>query len=129
MLLTACASTSEKEEAPVSVENDPRIGKQVQQACFVNTIDSWSSVDNDDNALIVSFRNKKRYKLNLIGTCDPELADFRIAIIGKTGSSCVQRGDKLLTDGNTMAGMSCTIMRMYEWHPEKLAESQQDKPQ
>lgn len=60
------------------------------------------------------------FKLNLTSTCDAYWAIYSIAIIGKTGSACVQRGDKLTTDANTIRGMSCTIMSINKWHPEKL---------
>ena len=35
--IVSCAST-ESEEVLVSIENDPRIGEKVQQACFINSI-------------------------------------------------------------------------------------------
>jgi len=119
--MVSCAST-EREEALVSVENDPRIGEKVQQACFINSIRSWSNVANDNNALLIHMNRKQMFKLNLTGTCDADWAIYRIAIIGKTGSACVQRGDKLTTDANTMRGMSCTIMSINKWHPEKLEQ-------
>lgn len=128
LLMQGCSAT--KEEKPtVSLENDPRIGDKVHQACFINSIRSWSSVDNDDNALLIHLNSKKKYKLNLIGTCDADWAMYMIAIIGKTGSSCVQRGDKLKTDANTMRGMSCTIMSINEWHPEKLLAPKEEEVQ
>jgi len=119
--ISSCASTN-TEEVLVSVENDPRIGDKVQQACFINSINSWSNVDNDHNALLIHMNSRQKYKLNLAGTCDADWAIYRIAIIGKSGSACVQRGDRLRTDANTMRGMSCTIMSINKWHPEKLDE-------
>jgi len=120
-LMASCTST-EPEEQLVSIENDPRIGEKVQQACFINSINSWSNVDNDNKALLIHMNRKQKYKLNLTGTCDADWAIYRIAIIGKSGSTCLQRGDKLRTDANTMRGMSCTIMSINKWHPEKLEE-------
>ncbi len=121
LFISSCAST-DSEKALVSIENDPRIGDKVQQACFINSIDSWSNVDNDRNALLIRMNSRLTYKLNLSGTCDADWAIYQVAIIGKSGSACVQRGDKIITDANTMRGMSCTIMGINKWHPEQLEQ-------
>ncbi len=122
LLLASCAST-EPEKELVSIENDPRIGERVNRACFISNMDGWSNVDNDDNALIMTMRRNEQYKLNLLGACDADWAMYRIAIIGKSGSGCIERGDKIKTDANTMRGMSCTIMSINKWHPEKLEKT------
>lgn len=130
VFITACAST-EAEKSAVSIENDPRIGDKVNQACFISYMDGWSNVDNDDNALIITMRRNQQYKLNLAGSCDADWAMYRIAIMGKSGSGCIQRGDKIKTDANTLRGMNCTIMSINQWHPEKLellAEEQPPEP-
>ncbi|WP_440874112.1 DUF6491 family protein [Thalassotalea sp. PLHSN55] len=124
--LFSCAST-DADEPMVSVENDPRIGEEVNQACFIRSINGWSNVDNDDKALIVTLSRRNQFKLNLSGPCDANWAMYRIAIIGKTGSSCIQRGDRVKTDADTMRGLSCMITSINEWHPEKLEEMNKEQ--
>lgn len=124
-MLISCAST-EADKPMVSIENDPRIGEKVNQACFVSSINGWNSVDNDDKAVIVTMIRDQQYKLNLAGVCDVDWAMYRIAIIGKTGSSCVQRGDRIKTDADTLPGSSCRVMSINKWHPEMLDERNDD---
>lgn len=121
LAISGCGSTGEKKEV-VSIENDPRIGQEVKSVCSIRSIRGWQHVDNDRDALIVKMPRDKSYKLSLMGFCDAEWAMTKIAVVSKTGSQCMHRGDKVLTDSDVMASGACTIHKIQEWYPEKLAE-------
>ena len=121
MFISACSSTESKKEL-VSVENDPRIGDEVKSVCSIRSIRGWQHVDNDRDALIVNMPRDKSYKLSLMGFCDAEWAMTKIAVVSKTGSQCMHRGDKVLTDSDVMSSGACTIHKIQEWYPEKLKE-------
>jgi len=122
--LSACATT---EKAPkVSIEEDPRIGPEVDRACSIRHIRGWSQVDNDRNALIVNLSHKKSYKVSLIGACQPEWANFAIGIENKIASHCITKHDKLYTDSQDFKGMHCRITKIEEWYPDKLKEKSQE---
>lgn len=123
--LTACTNNKLNTE-PKKI--DPRQGEEVNQICFNRTMDSWSPLEGENKALLVYDSRNDPYKLDLIGTCDPEWAMMRIATISRGASNCLSRGDKVITDADMDRHDSCTIMRIYKWHPEKLdKEESQEK--
>ncbi|MDG1731749.1 MAG: DUF6491 family protein [Thalassotalea sp.] len=122
-LLSACAVNPDDAQ-PKKV--DPRQGEEVNQVCFNRTMDSWSPIEGENKALIVFDRRKEQYKLDLIGTCDPEFAMMRIATVSRGSSSCLSRGDKVITDADMDRHDSCTIMGIYKWHPEKEEKNKQE---
>ncbi|OUS23227.1 hypothetical protein A9Q98_15875 [Thalassotalea sp. 42_200_T64] len=125
-LLSACAATDnpKQEKAP-----DIRLGEEVNQICFNRNMDGWRPLEDDNKALIVFDRRRQAYKLDLIGTCDPQWAMLRIATISRGNSSCLSRGDKVITDADMSRHDSCTIMKIHKWHPEKLQdEDSQETP-
>lgn len=122
-LLSACAVNPDDAQ-PKKV--DPRQGEEVNQVCFNRTMDSWSPIEGQNKALIVFDRRKEQYKLDLIGTCDPEFAMMRIATVSRGSSSCLSRGDKVITDADMDRHDSCTIMGIYKWHPEKEEKNKQE---
>lgn len=124
IFVSACAVNPDNAE-PKKV--DPRQGEAVNQVCFNRSMDSWSTIKGDNKALVVYDRHKKQYKLDLIGTCDPQFAMLRIATVSRTGSSCLSKGDKVITDADTDIHDSCTIMGIYKWHPEKAENTQKNE--
>lgn len=96
---------------------DPRQGKQVSQVCFSQQIRNWRA--NDRDSVIIEKGFKQEYKLDLIGTCQPEDAFSSIGLISRVGGgSCLTVGDKLVTDARYTAAGPCSIQRIYEWHKD-----------
>ena len=121
LLLASCATTEQLDKPK---EIDPRQGEVVSRVCFTGNMDGWSTIENDSKALIVYGRRHEPFKLQLIGTCDPEWAMMRIATIQRGGSNCLSRGDKVVTDADMNIHDSCTITKIFKWHPEKLVEAE-----
>ncbi len=121
-LFIAAACSTAATEAAANKPVDPRQGAEVKNVCFTSQIRDWS--ENDRNSVIVSVGNKKEYKLDLIGGCDPGDAFTSIGLISRFGGgSCLTSGDQLVTD-TRYANNLCQIQRMYEWNKDaKPAET------
>lgn len=92
---------------------DPRQGQEVKQICFNDQIRNWRA--NDNRSVIVEKGLKQEYKLELLGTCQPQDAFTSIGLISRVGGGlCLSMGDRLVTDARYDG--PCTIRRMYEWH-------------
>lgn len=124
-LIAGCGSTPD-DTAEAAWESDPRVGEEVTQVCFTREVSSWQNVDNDRYALILKMINKDTYKVKLMGTCDPDMATSRIAVISRPGTSCFSRGDRIRTDGDLSRdyGSACTISRIYKWNPAALNQAE-----
>ncbi|TLU67211.1 hypothetical protein FE810_02705 [Thalassotalea litorea] len=122
-LLAIGGCSGNGEQSSAAKEIDPRQGKEVSQVCYASSLDSWSTLDSERKALLIYPRSNKAYKLTLSGTCDPQWAFTRIATVQRMGSSCLSRGDKVVTDVTGGMVDSCIITRIYEWHPEKSKDN------
>jgi hypothetical protein len=117
-LLAAACTTPPTETA--EAKPDPRQGKEVRQICFNQQIRNWR--ENDRRSIIVEKAVRDEYKLDLIGTCEPEDAFLNIGLVSRVGGgTCLSTGDQLVTD--TRYDGSCTIRRIYEWHKDATTAS------
>ncbi|PAJ73764.1 hypothetical protein CJF42_14045 [Pseudoalteromonas sp. NBT06-2] len=103
---------------------DIRIGEEVNQICFARSINGWEAVDKRNDVIVLNKNVKDKYILSLAGICDPQWAMSRIGTVSRGNSSCLSRGDKIITDNNINRNASCTIMKINKWHPEKHVEQQ-----
>ncbi len=114
--LSACATTDTAEQQPKKI--DPRQGDEVNRVCLNRNSNGWSALPDEKKSLIVYDSRHNSFKLDMIGTCDTQWAMLRIATISRTASSCLSRGDKVVTDADMNRYDSCTIMKIYKWRPE-----------
>jgi hypothetical protein len=110
LMLGACSTAPETPQAAATP--DPRQGKEVSQICFQSQIRSWK--EHDRKSIIVERGIRDEYKLDLIGTCQPDQAFLNIGLISRGGSSCLSKGDQLRTDAQFDG--QCSISRIYEWN-------------
>lgn len=121
IVLAACiavvtASCTTPDTSTVEAKPDPRQGKEVREICFSDQIRNWRA--NDNRSVIVEKGFKQEYKLELIGTCQPQDAFTSIGFISRVGGGlCLSTGDRLVTDARYNDG-TCTIRRIYEWHKD-----------
>ena len=114
LLLAACSTPAATTET-TNAEPDPRQGKEVRQVCFNQQIRNWR--ENDRKSIIVEKGFNEEYKLDLIGTCQPDDAFLSIGLVSRVGGgSCLSSGDRLVTDARYDG--SCSIRRIYEWHKD-----------
>mgnify|MGYP000266993943 CR=1 FL=1 len=87
-ILTACGaaifiagcSTAPTETAEAK-KVDPRQGAEVRNICFQSQIRNWKALDN--RSVIVEKNFKEEYKLDLIGSCQPQDAFTSIGLISR----------------------------------------------
>lgn len=120
LLLMGCQTSPETPKK--DVKPDIRIGEEVNQICFARSINGWETVDKRNDVIVLNKNVKDKYILSIAGICDPQWAMSRIGTVSRGNSSCLSRGDKIITDNNMNQNASCTIMKINEWHPEKLVE-------
>jgi hypothetical protein len=120
MILGACASTllvacSTAPMETADAKPDPRQGEQVRNICFQQQIRNWRKLDN--RSVIVEVGVRDEYKLELMGTCQPDDAFTSIGLVSRAGTSCLNEGDKLITDARYNDG-SCSIRKIYKWNKD-----------
>lgn len=116
LLMAACQTQTTDTTTAAEAKPDPRQGKEVNQICFSQQIRNWR--ENDRRSIIVEKGVKDEYKLELIGTCQPEDAFTSIGLVSRAGGgSCLSTGDRLVTDARYNDG-PCSIRRIYEWHKD-----------
>lgn len=118
IFLAACSTAAQTEVA--DAKPDPRQGKEVKQICFNQQIRNWR--ENDRRSIIVEKGVKEEYKLELVGTCQPNDAFLSIGLISRGGSSCLSEGDRLITDARYNDG-PCSIRKIYEWNKDAAQPS------
>jgi hypothetical protein len=117
LMIAACSTAANMEEV-ADAKPDPRQGAEVKQVCFNQQIRNWRTVKEDRSAVIIERGLKDEYKLDLIGSCQPQDAFINIGLVSRAGGgSCLQTGDKLVTDARYNDG-DCLIRRIYEWHKD-----------
>jgi hypothetical protein len=112
MFIAAC-STSATEMA--DAKPDARQGDEVRQICFQSQIRNWRTLDN--RSVIVEKGVRDEYKLDLIGSCQPNDAFLSIGLVSRGGGSCLSSGDSLVTDARYNDG-TCSIRRIYKWNKD-----------
>jgi hypothetical protein len=113
VILAACTTTAADTAETMP---DPRQGKEVRQICFSEQIRNWRP--HDSRSVIVEKGFKEEYKVELVGTCQPQDAFTSIGLISRVGGGlCLSAGDRLVTDARYNDG-TCTISRIYEWHKD-----------
>ena len=121
LMIAACSTAANTEVA--DAKPDPRQGAEVKQVCFNQQIRNWRTVKEDRRAVIIEKGLKDEYKLELIGTCQPDDAFLNIGLVSRVGGgSCLTTGDKLVTDARYNDG-DCSIRRIYEWHKDAGKEA------
>ena len=123
-LLMGCQTSPDTNQK--TAKADVRIGEEVNQICFARSINGWETVDKRNDLIVLNQNVNDKYVLSLAGICDPQWAMSRIGTVSRGNSSCLSRGDKIVTDNNMNRNASCTIMKINKWHPEKLVEKPSD---
>ena len=112
--VTAYAQTASAETAE---DVDPRIGSEVDRICFRSTINSWRTVDDLDDTVLLQKGVNDWYYVELRGGCSNRIlrTALAIGIDGRPSGSCVTRGDVIVVGENRAAKRRCFIQRMYQW--------------
>lgn len=105
-------------------KTDPRIGPEVDRICFQRSINGWSTIDGDDDAIVLRRSVRDEYRVEYTGAC--RSSDFRFAqtigIAGRPAGGCLTRGDRLLVEGPGDFVNRCLITQINEWNEDATAE-------
>ena len=128
------AALADDEE--MSLDEDPRLGKEVRRICFARTIDGFSFVDEYDNTVLLEEGVNDLYLVTLSGACSHNRLRFAqsVAIDTRPGGGCLTRGDRLIfSDSFDFSGRSsldfqrCLVRDIYEWDEDALDEEPEDE--
>lgn len=117
-LLAGCSTPAAQTPAEMAeaAKPDPRQGEEVRNICFAQQIRGWRALDR--HSVIVESGVRHEYKLELVGACQPDNAFTSIGLISRVGGgSCLETGDKLVTDERYNMG-ACTIRNIYKWNKD-----------
>ena len=121
----ACATQStdqsDADSDPAALAKaDPRIGPEVNRICFQRSINSWRTIDGDDDAILLRRGVNDLYRVEYTGACSA--SDFRFAetigIVGRPAGGCLTRGDRLLVEGPGDFVNRCLITQINEWNED-----------
>ncbi len=118
ILFAGCTTPPAQTEAQLAeaAKPDPRQGEEVRNICFTQQIRGWRSLDRD--SVVVEAGGRDEYKLDLVGGCQPDNAFTSIGLISRMGGgSCLEWGDKLVTDERYSSG-ACMIRKIYKWNKD-----------
>jgi hypothetical protein len=118
ILVAGCTTPPALTAAQVAekAKPDPRQGEEVRNICFTQQIRSWRALDR--RSVIVESGGRNEYKLDLVGGCQPDDAFMSIGLISRVGGgSCLESGDKLVTDERFNSG-ACMIRKIYKWNKD-----------
>ena len=124
LCLTACATAEEREAVALAKAEEiaAKRGEEVNRLCFTQNINGWRAVDDD--AVVVTKGVNDKFLLELAGPCDAENAFLSIGLKTFGGSSCLSRGDRLVTDERI--ANRCRITKIYEWNEDAEPSSADD---
>jgi hypothetical protein len=142
-MLISCTTPATENAAGTAVSNtetprglarfadDPRLGEEIESACFARNIRGFS--DNTEETVVLRRSTNVRYLIEMVGLCiDLEQAQT-IALINR--QRCVRPGDRIfvsrfltgLDDGDFTTGQ-CTIGAIYAWDHTAKADAENSEP-
>lgn len=114
-VLAGCQTAEEYAAAESRLQSEiaAKQGQRVDRLCFTRSINGWRELGK--KAVLIEKGVNDWYKLDLLGTCQPEWAFNAIALKTRpAGSSCLSRGDEIATFDQPIDG-DCVITAIYEW--------------
>jgi hypothetical protein len=119
LVQAGCASSARTEFDPAG---DPRIGAEVQRACFSSTAASnggYREVGGRDAFVIGSLR--KKYLLVFSGGCGDIGFGGSFPVFKSYGDDCRRRGEIVQTANGTIGVTgACSIQHIYEWDEDAV---------
>ena len=123
LVQAGCASSARSEFDP---SGDPRIGAEVQRACFSSTAASgggYIEVNGRDGFITGSLR--KKYLLVFSSGCGDIGFGGSFPIFKNYGDDCRRRGEIVQTANGTIGVTGgCSIQHIYEWDEDAADEDE-----
>ena len=126
LMLAACTTMPRSDTPPL--EEDPRLGNEVRNLCFAQSIDSFGETTH---TTVVVREGFDYYLIETMGRCFDLSHAQSISLDSAT--SCLSRGDKIRAydsvfgpDNIGPSSVPCTVKAIYEWDPDATAEEPGD---
>jgi hypothetical protein len=106
----------------------PAMQTQADAPCLrMNQIYSFAPIKSNDQAMVVTDRANRRYKLTFNGTCSG--LDYNIGVAihshGIGGLSCVSRGDDVISKDPGVANNRCPVAKV-EFYTAPMEKADMD---
>ena len=124
VLAAGCATTEREAFDP---ESDPRIGAEVDRACFYPTGGAGGYIEVGGRDAFITGRFNERYLLVFSPGCSSIDNFSSVPVFRNFGDSCRRRGDLVRTferDFGVTGG--CTIEHIYEWDRKSPDDEEAD---
>lgn len=122
-LLGGCAttdeeSTSSKQAFLDELQQDPRVGEEVDSICFTGNIDGFG--ETTDRSVVVSVSPTRDYVITTFTRCQD--LDHAMSMAFNDFGACLRKGDKIIPFTSTFGpssmdtpNLGCVIDKIYEW--------------
>ena len=67
LALSACATQQTAQADAGPAKADPRLGPEVDRICFQRSINGWSTIDGDDDAIVLRRSVRDDYRVEVTG--------------------------------------------------------------
>ena len=120
----AAAVVSVSAHAETADNGDPRIGEEVERICFRSTINSWRTVDDLDDVVLLQKGVNDWYYVDLIGGCSNRIlrSALEIVIGGRPSGSCFTSGDIIVVRDNPASTRRCAVQHIYRWDDDAAGD-------
>jgi hypothetical protein len=118
---------------PESAGADPRIGEEVRNICFGQSINGWRGVKGEDDVVLLKRSVSDWYRVELAGACDYRVlrSAMAIGIDSRPAGGCVSRGDVIIVSDTPGFDRRCVITRIQKWDEDAVADgpAEEDSPE
>lgn len=118
--------------APAAGEDgaDPRVGDQVDRICFGRNINTFRTIEGEDDAILLERGVNDWFKATLIGACNySQLRGAQsVAIEQRPAGGCLTTGDYLIFSNSAFGEFRfpdttrCVISRIHKWNDDAGAD-------
>ncbi|GJL91924.1 DUF6491 family protein [Hyphococcus sp.] len=108
---------------PEGANADPRIGEEVRNICFGQSINGWKGLKGEDDVVLLKRSVSDWYRVELAGACDYRLfrSAMAIGIDSRPAGGCVSRGDVIIVKDTPGFDRRCVITRIQKWDEDAAA--------
>lgn len=134
LMLGGCAttdedSTSSKQAFLDELQNDPRVGEEVDSICFTGSIDGFT--ETTKRSVVVSVSPSRDYLITTFTRCED--LDHAMSMAFNDFGACLRKGDKIIPFTSAFGpssmdtpSLGCIVDKMYEWDGDAEVSDEED---
>lgn len=132
--LGAAGNAWSGEEAAAEKKAGARLGAKVDRICFSRDISNFTTIDDEDDAVLLERGVNDWYKVTLAGACNYNRLRFAqsVAIDERPRGGCITPGDALVFSDSAFGDFSfpnatrCIITEMFRWDSKAEDEASEE---